>query len=61
MKKPDHYDPLLEILRERGDRHEKGFIQYLKDQGYSVVEIDGIDISEQAIAQCFGHWPMKWV
>lgn len=49
MEKPDHYDPLLEILRERGDKHEKGFVQHLKDQGCSVVEIDGVDISEKAI------------
>jgi predicted RecB family nuclease len=49
IQKPDHYDPLLEILRERGYRHEEGFIQHLKDQGYSVVVIDGVGISDQAI------------
>ena len=26
LAKPDHYDPLLEILRERGYRHEQTYI-----------------------------------
>jgi uncharacterized protein len=38
--KPDHYDPLLEILRERGYRHEAAYIDYLKESGLEVVEIE---------------------
>lgn len=49
LQKPEHYDPLLELLRERGYRHEEGFIQHLRDQGCSVVSIDGVGISDQAV------------
>ena len=48
--KPKRWDPVLEILRERGDRHEKAFIEHLKDQGISAVEIDGIDITPASVS-----------
>jgi uncharacterized protein len=47
--KPDYYDPLAEILRERGFRHESAFIQALTDQGLSVVPIDGVGITDEAV------------
>jgi predicted RecB family nuclease len=49
LSKPAHYDPLLEILRERGRDHEQGFLQALKDSGLEVVEIAGIDINPTAL------------
>ena len=51
IRKPDHYDPLLEILRERGYRHEEGFLQHLRDTNISVIVIGGVDISDQAIEE----------
>ena len=50
LSKPDHYDPLLEILRERGELHEAAFIGHLKNQGFEVVVIDGVDISDKSVA-----------
>uniref|UniRef100_UPI0038734233 TM0106 family RecB-like putative nuclease n=1 Tax=Natronospira sp. TaxID=2024970 RepID=UPI0038734233 len=47
--KPDYYDPLTEILRERGFRHEAAFVQALEDQGLSVTQIDGVGIDDGAV------------
>ena len=49
LSKPDHYDPLLEILRERGFRHEQAFIAHLEETGQHVTVVDGVDIDEQSV------------
>ena len=49
LKKPVHYDPLLELLRERGQRHEDAYIEHLRAQGSQVTEIDGIDITDKTV------------
>ncbi|MEW8693435.1 MAG: TM0106 family RecB-like putative nuclease, partial [Candidatus Thiodiazotropha endolucinida] len=50
LAKPQHWDLLLEILRERGRRHEAAFVDHLREQGLQVVEIPGIDITQEAVA-----------
>ncbi|MBW9265761.1 MAG: TM0106 family RecB-like putative nuclease [Candidatus Thiodiazotropha sp. (ex. Lucinisca nassula)] len=50
LAKPQHWDPLLDILRERGRRHEAAFIDHLREQGFHAVEIPGIDITPEAVA-----------
>ena len=50
LAKPKHWDPLLEILRERGLRHKAAFVDHLQDQGFSTVAIPGIDITPDAVA-----------
>ncbi|MBW7990800.1 MAG: TM0106 family RecB-like putative nuclease [Planctomycetes bacterium] len=49
LAKPDHYDPLLEILRERGYRHEQTYIEHLEARGYEITVIEGFDITEEAV------------
>jgi predicted RecB family nuclease len=49
LAKPDHYDPLLEILRERGYRHEQTYIEHLQDSGYEITVIEGFDITDEAV------------
>ena len=49
IAKPDHYDPLLEILRMRGQTHEAAYIDHLEKCGYETVTIDGVDITAPAI------------
>ncbi|MDW4499150.1 TM0106 family RecB-like putative nuclease [Sulfitobacter sp. D35] len=51
LSMPKVWDPLLEILRERGRRHEEGFVEHLKSEGLDVVTIDGVDITPDAVAQ----------
>lgn len=40
LEKPKVWDPLLEILWERGAAHERGFVEHLKASGYDVTEIE---------------------
>ena len=49
LSKPDHYDPLLEILRERGFRHEQEFIAHLEEAGHEITAIEGVDIYDEAV------------
>lgn len=49
LEKPDYYDPLLEILRERGFRHEQDYIEYLKSQGFEISFIEGEGINDKTV------------
>lgn len=40
LAKPKIWDPLLEILWERGAAHERSFVEHLKSRGYEVTEIE---------------------
>ena len=51
--KPKAFDPLLEILWERGIRHEKNYIEHLTETGLDVVRINGIDVAESAVSDTF--------
>src|SRR5690606_6377342 len=51
LSKPKVWDPLLEILRERGRRHEEGFVEHLKSEGLNAITIEGVDITPDAVAQ----------
>jgi len=49
LKKPSVWDPLLDILWERGSIHEQNYIDHLRKAGHDIVEIHGGGI-DQAIA-----------
>lgn len=49
LQKPSRWDPLIEILRERGRRHEAAFIEHLRTQGFGVTEIGGVEIDDEAV------------
>lgn len=49
LEKPDYYDPLLEILRERGFRHEQNYIENLKLQGHDTCFIKGDEIGDKTV------------
>jgi uncharacterized protein len=53
LTKPKLFDPLLEVLRERGFRHEQSYIEHLKHAGLDVVRIDGIDVGDGAVSDTF--------
>ena len=40
LKKEHYHDPVIELLRELGERHERSYLEHLKQQGRSVVEIE---------------------
>lgn len=49
LEKPKVWDPLLEVLWERGARHEQGFVAYLRSQGASVTVIDGVGVDDDTV------------
>jgi predicted RecB family nuclease len=51
LQKPKEWDPLLELLWERGAKHEKAYIDHLKSQGFNITEIEGIGVDKTSVAQ----------
>jgi predicted RecB family nuclease len=49
--KPQVWDPLLEILRERGATHERKYVEHLTSLGLRVVAIEGVGVSSDAVAE----------
>lgn len=49
LRKPQIYDPMLEVLQERGAQHEAAYIEYLRQAGHEIVVIDGRGIDEGAV------------
>ena len=49
--KPAHWDPLLDLLRERGAQHEHGFIKHLQAQGRVLTLIEGHGGEDDAVVQ----------
>lgn len=48
-KKSDYYDPLLEILKKRGNLHESAYLEHLRKAGFEYIEIEGVDISDSCV------------
>ena len=51
VDKPAFWDPLLDILRERGVRHEKEYVEHLKAAGLAIVEIEGVGVDDDSVAR----------
>lgn len=50
LPKPACYDPTLEVLIERGRRHELAYLDYLRGQGLEVTTIAGVGIDAASVA-----------
>ena len=51
LSKPKVWDPLLQILSERGAAHERDYIEHLTTAGLDVVRIDGVEVTHEAVAE----------
>jgi uncharacterized protein len=51
LAKPFIWDPVLEVLAERGALHEQGYVEHLKANGLSVTAIDGVGVDLSVVAQ----------
>jgi len=51
LPKPARWDPLLDILRERGQKHEQAFLNHLAANGFEPFLIEGVDVTDEAVAQ----------
>jgi len=50
---PSYEDPALEALKERGSQHEKAYIEHLRSQGLSIVELpESVDPKTGFAATC---------
>ena len=47
--KPAAWDPMLEVLAERGALHERDYVEHLKSGGLSVSVIDGVGVDADAV------------
>jgi uncharacterized protein len=47
---PDVWDPMLELLRERGFRHERAYLDHLASRGLQQVRIDGVGVDDESVA-----------
>jgi predicted RecB family nuclease len=51
LAKPFIWDPVLEVLAERGALHEQDYVDHLKTSGLSVTAIDGVGVDSNAVTQ----------
>jgi uncharacterized protein len=51
LPKPKVWDPLLQILAERGAAYEQSYVDHLTEAVLDVVRIDGIDVTATAVAE----------
>lgn len=51
LAKPRVWDPSLEVLWERGAAHERAYVEHLRAQGSTIVEIEGIGVAPAQVEQ----------
>jgi predicted RecB family nuclease len=51
LDKPSVWDPVLEVLAERGALHEQSYIDHLEANGFPIVRIDAFGLGAPAVAQ----------
>ena len=51
LAKPKVWDPLLQILWERGAIHEKKYVEHLAQAGLSAIRIDGADVTDATVSE----------
>src|SRR5688500_8907527 len=49
--KPNIWDPVLELLAERGELHEAGYVHHLRAGGLSVSQIGGRGVDSTSVSQ----------
>ena len=47
---PEHWDPTLDLLWERGLAHEQAYIQHLTDDGAQVTTVEGWGLETTAVS-----------
>jgi len=50
-EKPKVWDPLLELLHERGSIHEQNYVQHLQNAGFDARRIEGVDVTSDAVSE----------
>ena len=50
LARPRTWNPLLDVLRERGLRHEQGYVDHLSEKGLDIEIVAGAGLDEDAVA-----------
>lgn len=50
LPRPEVWDPMLEILRERGSKHEQRYVDHLRAQGLLITVIEGPGVDDATVA-----------
>lgn len=50
LGKPKVWDPLLDILQQRGAQHEAAYLDHLRDAGLAITMIEGKGIDDASVA-----------
>ena len=50
LEKPAIWDPVLQVLAERGARHERSYLDHLCASGFHIVRIDGVGIDATSVS-----------
>jgi hypothetical protein len=53
LDKPSVWDPVLEVLAERGALHEQSYIDHLEANGFPIVRIDGFGLDAPVSGHAF--------
>lgn len=51
LSAPKVWDPTLEALWERGKQHEASYVNHLITNGFEVMTVAGVDITDNAVAE----------
>jgi predicted RecB family nuclease len=51
LLKPKVWDPLLQILWDRGAAHEQNYVDHLTQARLEVVKIDGVHVTDKAVSE----------
>src|SRR5665811_120751 len=51
LPKPKVWNPLLEILWERGAIHEQNYVEHLQKNWLDVIKIEGFDVTDEAVGE----------
>jgi predicted RecB family nuclease len=50
LDKPKIWDPVLEVLAERGTLHERGFIEHVEAGGLTATVVEGVGVDAKSLA-----------
>ena len=56
LHKPSVWDPVLEVLVERGALHGQSYLDHLEASGLPILRIDGVGVDTHAVAQTTTHF-----
>jgi hypothetical protein len=60
LHKPSIWDPVLDILAERGALHERSYVEHLKAEGFEVESIEGASIEPSAVRRTLEAMQAGW-